>query len=701
MAPVVRKSGNGELRQRKKKSEDEEDVDELLEGGSAGWLDSFIMLRAVVFMITFAIEFFNDNVCKSSKEGELDEAAAAGRGDAAKKKEKSVGLDKEAVKEAAREQIKKNAIPVFLLVVGFLTCLVILGGESLQNYDDKPQKVAEDYYGTLGVARDAETSDVKRAYKTLARRWHPDKNPNCTTCQDTFSKIAVAYETLADDKARAAYDESGGIATAELKSPRSVPLTRENFDQMVTFSNDVWIVQIFKPDDGNCAQFHAFWENQILKYGHLVRFGRVDLTNDLGKWLPVKYRMLPTVLKFGRHLGSPQIFPITAMHETPQQLMKFVLTSFPNIGLPLNLDPSGLKSWVGSAGRRHKVLMVLPGKSEEERYKSHLLPRSVAARWSELFEFRTAESDRVLRLSADNLPSEMQSSLPALGTKDATSKAAILFFSADGDTKPKASALINWPASEDDLVLQMLTFAEMAAPALTPRTAELLCRSPTIRRVYCLVLLDPPDTAVKRAMEELQDSRTQYAKEVAEIRDGGGEVTEEEDNFIVPAVRLFRRPRGLQPSISTCRAPKFNQIEQALNGSHAMLLDLDTGRIAALPGLTSFRGVYPQIAYEDSLRWIDDGLHPFLSLPDCDEGLLQNFGRRVRSGSILELAIQLMTGLLLLEAVAKAATERDLKWALGAGALLLLVLLRSPPFLRRLSEYLPGQFFAPSLLNSP
>jgi len=249
-------------------------------------------------------------------------------------------------------------------------------------------------------------------------------------------------------------------------------------------------------------------------------------------------------------------------------------------------------------------------------------------------------------------------------------------------------------------VLQMLKFAEMAAPALTPRTAELLCRSPTNRRVYCLVLLDPPDAQVKKAMEELSESRTTYAKEVADIRESGGEMSDEEDNFIVPAVRLFRRSRGLQPSVSTCRAPMFGQIEQALDGASAMLLDLDTNRIATLKGLTAFRGIYPQIAYEESLTWIDDALHPFLSLPDCDEGLLQYFVRSVRSAGILELLVQLFTAILLLEAVAKAATQRSWQWGLGAGAVLMLVALRSPPFLRMFSTYLPGRFFAPSLLNS-
>merc|ERR1711904_728971 len=129
---------------------------------------------------------------------------------------------------------------------------------------------------------------------------------------------------------------------------------------------------------------------------------------------------------------------------------------------------------------------------------------------------------------------------------------------------------------------------------------------------------------------------------MGEIRASGGEVTEDEDNFIVPAVRLFRRQRGLQPSIATCAAPKFGQVEKALGGSNALLMDLDTGRVASLKGLSSFRGIYPQIAYEDSLSWVDDALHPFLSLPDCDEGLLQHSLRSFRAAPIGELLIGLL-----------------------------------------------------------
>ncbi|CAE7563803.1 unnamed protein product [Symbiodinium sp. CCMP2592] len=55
-----------------------------------------------------------------------------------------------------------------------------------------------------------------------------------------------------------------------------------------------------------------------------------------------------------------------ALDWTRQALTKFVLTSFPNIGLPLNSDRNALTSWLSRSTRRHKVLFAIPGKSEEE-----------------------------------------------------------------------------------------------------------------------------------------------------------------------------------------------------------------------------------------------------------------------------------------------------------------------------------------------
>jgi len=68
--------------------------------------------------------------------------------------------------------------------------------------------VAKDYYGTLGVARDASTDDIKRAYRKLARQYHPDVNPD-PSAHERFKEISTAYEVLSDDQKRQIVDLGG------------------------------------------------------------------------------------------------------------------------------------------------------------------------------------------------------------------------------------------------------------------------------------------------------------------------------------------------------------------------------------------------------------------------------------------------------------------------------------------------------------
>ncbi|MFC4051110.1 molecular chaperone DnaJ [Actinomadura syzygii] len=65
--------------------------------------------------------------------------------------------------------------------------------------------MANDYYATLGVRRDASADEVKKAYRRLARELHPDVNPDPET-QDKFKEITQAYEVLSDPKKREMYD---------------------------------------------------------------------------------------------------------------------------------------------------------------------------------------------------------------------------------------------------------------------------------------------------------------------------------------------------------------------------------------------------------------------------------------------------------------------------------------------------------------
>jgi len=67
----------------------------------------------------------------------------------------------------------------------------------------------EDYYAILGVPRDAKDKDIKKAYRRLARKNHPDVNPGDKGAEERFKRIQEAYDVLSDSKKRALYDQYG------------------------------------------------------------------------------------------------------------------------------------------------------------------------------------------------------------------------------------------------------------------------------------------------------------------------------------------------------------------------------------------------------------------------------------------------------------------------------------------------------------
>jgi molecular chaperone DnaJ len=73
----------------------------------------------------------------------------------------------------------------------------------------RPMAEKRDYYEVLGVSRDASPDDVKSAYRKLALKWHPDKNPGDHQAEERFKEAAEAYEVLSDADKRAAYDRHG------------------------------------------------------------------------------------------------------------------------------------------------------------------------------------------------------------------------------------------------------------------------------------------------------------------------------------------------------------------------------------------------------------------------------------------------------------------------------------------------------------
>lgn len=107
----------------------------------------------------------------------------------------------------------------------------------------------KDYYSTLGVGKNASADEIKKAYRKLARKYHPDVNPNDKTAEEKFKEINEAYEVLSDEEKRGKYDRFGaewqqyeraGQAGdfnwqdwgAQPRGSQYRTMTQEEFDQM-------------------------------------------------------------------------------------------------------------------------------------------------------------------------------------------------------------------------------------------------------------------------------------------------------------------------------------------------------------------------------------------------------------------------------------------------------------------------------------
>jgi molecular chaperone DnaJ len=79
----------------------------------------------------------------------------------------------------------------------------------------------KDYYKTLGVAQGASADEIKKSYRKLARKYHPDANKGDPKAEERFKEISEAYNTLSDEKRRQEYDDTRAAYSAGMRMPGS------------------------------------------------------------------------------------------------------------------------------------------------------------------------------------------------------------------------------------------------------------------------------------------------------------------------------------------------------------------------------------------------------------------------------------------------------------------------------------------------
>jgi curved DNA-binding protein CbpA len=89
------------------------------------------------------------------------------------------------------------------------TALIIDDGTTYAHLRPAPDASFDDYYGLLSVSKDASAEEIKRAYYLLARKLHPDKNPDDPAAHERFQALAQAYQVLGNEELRKRYDAHG------------------------------------------------------------------------------------------------------------------------------------------------------------------------------------------------------------------------------------------------------------------------------------------------------------------------------------------------------------------------------------------------------------------------------------------------------------------------------------------------------------
>lgn len=168
--------------------------------------------------------------------------------------------------------------------------------------------MAKDYYSVLGVERTADAATIKKAYRKLAQKYHPDKNPGDTKAEERFKEITEAYAVLSDAEKRQQYDQFGAAGFHQRFSQEDI-FRNMNFGDIFSGfgggSGEDIFSQLFGSGRGQAPRRPSRGQDYSMQISVPFRLAvqggerRIDYRTD-GKVEQIKVRIPPGIEKGGK-----------------------------------------------------------------------------------------------------------------------------------------------------------------------------------------------------------------------------------------------------------------------------------------------------------------------------------------------------------------------------------------------------------------
>lgn len=120
----------------------------------------------------------------------------------------------------------------------------------------------KDYYETLGLTKTATTDEIKKAYRSLAFKYHPDRNQGDSAAEEKFKAISEAYDVLGDEKKRADYDRYGSTNSGGYNQSQQ----NNSYQYYYTRTNGSEQQNPFQDEDTFWEWFSGAYENNQRRY---------------------------------------------------------------------------------------------------------------------------------------------------------------------------------------------------------------------------------------------------------------------------------------------------------------------------------------------------------------------------------------------------------------------------------------------------